>query len=538
MSHDFDACNRIVIVGAGPVGLMLAIQLRLRGVECRVIDQASGPAPTSRACVVHARSLELLAQAGIVDPFLEQGRRALSMDYHFFQEKGVEVVRLDFTQLQDSRYPFMLTIPQNRIEQILGEYLSVLGGEIEWNIELRRVATDSAGVPTAQVIDKTSGRAEVLHPQWLMGCDGLHSTVRRQMGIGFVGGEYTADWMRMGDTPLAAHLGHPLPLPDDRLHYLIGDRSMVLLIRLPGPNYRVLVSDLGKNSEAEITREAFQRALDDYFPGTTILGEPEGAAKFYIRNRVADTYRRGNVFLAGDAAHIHSPAGAQGLLLGLQDAANLGWRLALVAKAGAHESVLDGYEPERIPVATRVIERTKRLHDLLMNPDMPIADRLAILRAPGFTQQAVEGISGISTTYRHTAPDSTGTPRTGLLAGDRAPDIALTSRQSVHHLLHHPGHTVLAFQRTTQATPALVALRTRLAQRFGDRVRMSVITSPQQRSVAPSGAVIADTDAAHKLYGADDTDTLCLLRPDAHIHQLCGIPEQQTLLTALGAVLT
>ncbi|MGO4613010.1 FAD-dependent monooxygenase [Nocardia sp. 2YAB30] len=531
MSQDSVARNRIVIVGAGPVGRMLAIQLRRRGVACRVIERSSGPAQTTRACVAHARTLELLDQAGIADQFVNQGRLAFSMNYHF--QAVDEVARLDFTQL-DSRFPFMLNIPQNVIEQILDDHLASLEGAVEWNTELRSVTTDIAGDITAHLVNTVDGREEVLHPEWLIGCDGLHSTVRHHMGIAFEGGEYTASQMRMTDAPLTG-----LTLSDDGLDYFVGDRSMLLLINLPGPNYRILVSDLSENPDTEITGEAFQRALDDRFCGTVTLGESEGSANFYIRNRIADRYRRGNVFLAGDAAHLHSPAGAQGMNLGLQDAVNLGWRLALVARGDAPEAILDRYAQERIPVAEQVIERTKRLHDLLMAHDTPIDHRLAILREPDFIQQAVQGISGISTTYRHTASDIAGiTPRAGLVAGDRAPDVALTSRQSVHELLRHPGHTVLAFQRTAQSTPTLTALRTRVAQRFGERVRVSVITSPDQRGAAPAGAVIADNDDAHKLYGADDTDTLCLLRPDGHIHELRGLPEQETLLTTLGTLLT
>ncbi|WP_181722887.1 FAD-dependent monooxygenase [Nocardia gipuzkoensis] len=295
---------------------------------------------------------------------------------------------------------------------------------------------------------------------------------------------------------------------------------------------------MSENPQTEITQEAFQAVLDRSFNGTVTLGQPEWASNFTIRIGISD-YRRGNVFLAGDAAHHHSPAGAQGMNLGLQDAYNLAWKLALVTKGESPAELLDTYEPQRRPVAEQVIARTQTLHDLLMAHGTPIAERLAIIREPGFVEQAVNGISGIGTTYRHTVSAASGiTSLGGLVAGDRAPDIALTSRQRLHALLHHPGHTLLVFQRDAHSASALKALERQVARRFGDRVRCTVITSPDQRAAAPDGAIVADNFAAHKLYGAEDTDTLCLLHPDGHIHARCGLPEQEALLTALGTVLT
>ncbi|MGW5217399.1 FAD-dependent monooxygenase [Nocardia sp. NPDC004085] len=530
MSHDAEDSNRILIVGAGPVGSLAAIILRRWGIACRVIDRAGGRATTSNACVVHARSLELLAHLGIAGPLVARGRRARRMNYHFLGTS--EVARLDFTQL-DSSYPFMLNISQAETERILHEEHASLGGAIEWNTELVSLSTDSAGHITARVVNKANGREEILHPQRLIGCDGVHSTVRRQMGMTVVSGKYYADQMRMTDAPISG-----LPLSGEDLDYLVEPDRMTLLIPLPADIHRLLVSDMSADPETEVTQEAFQAVLDRCFHGTVTLGQPEWASNFTIRIGISD-YRRGNVFLAGDAAHHHSPAGAQGMNLGLQDAYNLAWKLALVTKGEAREELLDTYQPQRRPAAQQVIKRTETLHDLLMAHGTQLAERLAIIREPGFVEQAVNGISGIATTYRHTVPTAPGiTPLGGLVAGDRASDVALTSRQRLHELLHHFGHTLLVFQRTAETTPALMALRDRVAQRFGERVRVSVITSPEQRRGAPDGAVIADTAAAHKLYGADEVDSLCMLQPDGHIFGLCELPEQEALLTAIGTVLS
>ncbi|WP_433759561.1 FAD-dependent monooxygenase [Nocardia sp. CA-135398] len=525
------------MVGAGPVGLFHAIVLWSYGVPCRVFEQASGPVNTSRACVMHARSLELLYLLKIADRFVRQGRRALRFNYHFLGTG--EVAQLDFTQL-DGMFRYMLNISQGTIEQILREYLAELGGVVEWNTELQSVVTDGAGRITARVVNKINGREETLHPEWLIGCDGLHSRVRDQMGIAFDGGEYHADQMRMTDVWLrgldwAQRQGTAkLPLSDDDTHYLVDDDRMTLLINLPGPPHRLLVSDMSEVPQDEITPEAFQSVLDKHFRGTVTLGHQEWASNFTIRSRIAEKYRRGGVFLVGDAGHIHSPAGAQGMNLGLADAFNLGWKLARVARGEAPATLLDTYEPERRPVAEQVIARTKRLHDLLMNHGTPVPERLEIIREPEFIQQAVNGISGIGATYRQTAPTAPGaTTLEGIAAGDRAPQAYLTSDEHVHKLLRHTGDTLLVFQREARSATGLKALESRIARRFGERVHYQVITPPDLSAAAPSGAIVADSYAAHKLYGADKYDTAVRVRPDGHISWRCEMSSPEVILPLL-----
>ncbi|MFE9328285.1 FAD-dependent monooxygenase [Nocardia sp. NPDC052278] len=537
MSHKTISRDRIAVVGAGPVGLLHAIVLLWFGVPCRVFEQASGPLGTSRACVMHAKSLELLALLGIADRFIRQGRRAFRFNYHFLG--AGEIAQLDFTRL-DGMFRYMLNISQGTIEQILREYLAELGGVIEWNTELQAVTTDGAGRITARVVNKVTGREETLHPEWLIGCDGLRSRVRDQMGIPFVGGEYHADQMRMTDAWLRGLVWAQQPgtagltLSEEDTHYLVDDDRMTLLINLPGPPYRLLVSDMSAVPEDEITSEAFQSVLDKHFRGAVTLGHQEWASNFTIRSRIAETYRRDGVFLVGDAGHIHSPAGAQGMNLGLADAFNLGWKLARVARGEAPEALLDTYEPERRPVAEQVIARTKKLHDLLMNHGTPVAERLEIIREPEFLQQAVNGISGIGTTYRQTAPTVPGlTALDGIAAGDRAPQAHLTPKEHVHKLLRHAGDTLLVFQGDARSASPLKALESRIARRFGERVHYRVITPPDLSAAAPSGAIVADSYAAHKLYGADKTDAMVFVRPDGHISWRCEMPSPELILPLL-----
>jgi 2-polyprenyl-6-methoxyphenol hydroxylase-like FAD-dependent oxidoreductase len=528
MSHYSASHDRIAIVGAGPVGLLAAIELFWRGVKCRVFEQASAPTETSKACVVHARALEMFDQLGIADRFISQGRRARRMNYHFLRTGEVAV--LDFEQLSSS-YPYMLNISQADTERILREYLAELGGIIEWNTEVQSVITESADRITVRVADKANGREETLHPQWVVGCDGVHSTVRRQMGISFVGGEYYAHQMRMTDTPVIG-----LPLSEEDTDYLVEDDRMTLFINLPGDNHRMLVSDMSEDPETEITQAAFQSVLDRLFHGTVTLGQPDWASNFTIRSRISE-YRCGNVFLAGDAAHTHSPAGAQGMNLGFGDAHNLGWKLAHVAKGEAPAALLDSYVPQRRRAAEDVIKRTQTLHNLLMAHGTPIADRLAIIRDPGFIQRAVTGISGISTNHRHAVPVVPGmTPLDGLAAGDRAPEVSLTSQLRLHELLRHPGYTLLVVQRRPGGSP-LAAAVAEAVRPYGDRIRVVVINPSDSGGAAPPCAVIAESEEVFDLYGVPDGDTLCLVLPDAHIGARCRGSELPDLLGMLEELL-
>jgi NADPH-dependent dioxygenase len=321
----------VLIVGAGPTGATLGIELGRRGVACRVVDRLAEPVTTSRSFTLHARTLELFEMAGIADRFLDRGLRAVSMDYHF--TGTAQPARLDFSQLR-SRYPFTLIINQNVIEQVLRDQLTVLGTTVEWATELRSLSQEPDGWLTALLVHQPSGREEIVRTRWLVGCDGVQSTVRAQLDIPYEGGEYTGMQMRMMDVPLRG-----FPLEDDRIHYFISPARLLLVTKLPGATYRVVISDMPGTPDTETARSAFQDVLDGHFCGSVSLGEPEWATVFRIWKRVTPRYRHGGVFLAGDAAHCHSPAGGQGMNVGVQDAFNLGWKLALVSAGEADESL-------------------------------------------------------------------------------------------------------------------------------------------------------------------------------------------------------
>lgn len=518
----------VLIVGAGPTGATLGIELGRRGVACRVIDRMAEPVTTSRSFTLHARTLELLEMAGIVDRFLERGLRSVSMDYHF---EGVgEPARLDFSKLH-SRYPFTLIINQNVIEQVLRDQLPVFDTTVEWNTELRSCSQEPDGWLSAQLVHQPSGREETVRTKWLVGCDGVHSAVRTQLNIPYEGDEYTGMQMRMMDVPLQG-----FPLEDDRIHYFISKARLLVVVKLPGANYRVLISDTEGTPAAETARSAFQNVLDEHFGGAVRLGEPEWATVFRIWKRVTSCYRQGGVFLAGDAAHCHSPAGGQGMNACIQDAFNLGWKLALVLAGEVNESLLGTYERERRPIAQQVIDGTNALHSIIMAHGTSIEERIALSREPGFTQQAINKISGLVYNYRD-AMVAPAAQLSGLAAGDRAPDIPLDSGLRLHDLLRHERHTLLVLT-SNPADTALGQLVGDVIGRFGTWLRIEVLTPAQVHPAPPPNALVVESDEAYCRYGAADGDAFCLVRPDGYLAIRSRFTDPQALFAALTGYLS
>jgi 2-polyprenyl-6-methoxyphenol hydroxylase-like FAD-dependent oxidoreductase len=332
---------QVLIVGAGPTGMVAAIELRRRGIECRIVEQRRGPTDTSRAITVHARTMEILDDIGIAGRFLHGG---VHNEGYVFNFRGSDLKpRLDYTRL-DTRYPFVCMFNQNESEKILRDHLEHnLGLCIEWETELTDIAEDAAGRLSATLKHQTDGGGEeVIHPEWALGCDGLHSSTREALGIKYEGTEFEGLVMQMIDCKLIDFDG-----ADNLLHYYISKDTFLMIGRLEGPNHRVLVSSQGDVEEVAKADHITPIVAAD-LPGVE-LGEAAWKTTWEIWIRKAERYRKGHVFLCGEAGHIHSVAGGQGWNVSMQDAYNLAWKLALVIEGRARESLLDSYEKLRDP---------------------------------------------------------------------------------------------------------------------------------------------------------------------------------------------
>ena len=406
----------VLIVGAGPVGLVAAIELARRDIPIRIIDASASPNTEPRAVVLHARSLELLDALGIVDRIIETGQYTRGLEFHAGNASG----KVDLTGV-DSPYPFSVSLPQTETEQLLRDRLTELGVSVEYGVALHSLAQDSNGV--SGELAASDGRTSSVAVPWLIAADGAHSTVRHLLGQQLEG-TFKGEHFLMGDVEADYDLDH------ERMHmFFPTDRGPELLFPMVGRRVR-LIAQIGESEgEREATIEWLQGVSTDRGVPVSIESS-HWLTTFEIRHAQAAQYRTGRVFLAGDAAHVHSPAGGQGMNTGMQDAFNLGWKLALVARGAASESLLDSYQAERHPIAAHIIEFTADLTRIgtVRSPILRGIRGVAfgiISRLDPIQRRISREVEEINVAYRESAIVA-GPSRGALRAGDAAPTVANT----------------------------------------------------------------------------------------------------------------
>jgi 2-polyprenyl-6-methoxyphenol hydroxylase-like FAD-dependent oxidoreductase len=414
----------VLVVGAGPTGLMLANQFARRGVRATIIDRHNGPSLQTRALGVQARTLEIYAHLGIVERALEWGKRATGANL-WTQGRRAARVPLGDIGRDLSPYPFLLILGQDDNERLLGEALRKWGIDVQWNTEL--VALRQEVDHVVATVKVSNGVERDITAAWVAGCDGAHSAVRRLNGIEFQGAPYEHVFF-VADTQASG-----LMVPDE-LNVYLWPQGFHLFFPMRGSNHWRVVGIVPPE-----LREKADLTFDDVAP--SVRAEAGAGLSFHsctwfspyrIHHRRAQRFRSGRCFLLGDAAHIHSPVGAQGMNTGLQDAYNLAWKLALVVSGRASETLLDSYADERVPVAEQLLSTTDRAFSLV------VADRrfagffrtrvmpklLAVaMRSERIRQLAFRTISQIGIRYPHSplSVSMSGLPEAAPVAGDRFP---------------------------------------------------------------------------------------------------------------------
>lgn len=369
---------KVLISGAGPVGLTLANELVRHGIPVRIMDKAAQRTDKSKALVLWSRTLELFDDAGYAAEFLAVGMPARGARI----STGTDVVAEVSFDVIDSRFAYALMIAQSETERVLEERLAASGVTVEREVELTGF-TDT-GSSVRATLAGTSGASETVEADWLVGCDGAHSAVRHGLGFEFEGSTLQSHW--------ALADGHIAGLhPADHLHIFWHRDGILAFFPIAGDRWRV-IADLGPAHDGETHPDPTLAEINELMarrgsPGI-VMSDPVWLAAFRINERKVRHYSRGRVFLAGDAAHIHSPAGGQGMNTGMQDAFNLAWKLALVIRGDARPALLDSYSQERSAVGDRVLRNAGLMTEAatLRNPLLQDL-RNAILRfAAGFPQ--------------------------------------------------------------------------------------------------------------------------------------------------------
>jgi 2-polyprenyl-6-methoxyphenol hydroxylase-like FAD-dependent oxidoreductase len=537
----------VLIVGAGPVGLMLACELRRRDIACRIIDKYAEFPSTSRANGVQPRAVEVLDSLGIADKIIAESYPAKGFR---ILRAGTEVGRIepniatDPGELSDQPYHGMVFANQAVVEKALRDKLVDFGGQVELQRELRSFEETPDGV-VVDIAGLASGKVEQVHANWLVGCDGAHSAVRTLLQLPFTGKDYPDQFVQ-ADVYLDGDL------PEGLMTLWLNDQGLMAAIPFREPGLWRIAAQIFPDADGNIppaSVELFQRLLAERAADTTSkILEPVWLSNFVVHHRIVDHYRKGHAFLAGDAAHVHSPIGGQGMNTGIQDAYNLAWKLALVIN-GAPETLLDSYEAERLPVGRKVLQQTDVNHRLRVTGS-PLADILMdrvvfpLLRVPAILDVVGDFVlkrgSQLDVNYRASSlSEHTGGLRKGPKPGDRAPDGQLLDPSSQPTSLfaefRNPDFRLLIFQgrRHTADTKALAAIGQRVHAATDGLVRPLVITTDNTTGSDDDVIVLNDPKhRTHVCYGVS-TPSLYLIRPDGYVGFRCHAGDEAELLNYL-----
>ncbi len=486
MSHAA-ADTDVLIVGAGPVGLFLANECARRDLRYRIIETQAAQSHHSKALAIFPRTLEILDMAGLVDPFLERANRVTSVAV---MTGGRTLARMRFAP-EMSPYPFVAMVPQNVTERLLVEQLHRAGGAVEYETTFVTAAQQDDGV---SVTLDYKGEAIKLRASFVVGCDGAHSPVRHLLDLPFEGGAYDATFM-LADIATHAHF------PADEL-LLCPDESGPLAIFPMSATRRRVVAVVSRTEGDTPSLDFVRRLLVERAPAGLDASALNWSSYFRIHHRQTAQLRVGRIFLAGDAAHIHSPFGGQGMNTGLQDVWNLVWKLDLAVRGHATESLLDSYTAERRPVIKAVIRTTDLLTKAMGTPNkvaQALRDTLipAVSRWAPFQHAFVKRLSGLGIDY-HRSPIVAG-------AGTRFFDESVRGGHGI-------GSRFLLFSSDRAGAGARNATN-QLAESLHEIMELRVGHRDDTVLVRPDGYVAY---AAHGRKAADLTSVRSLLAQQTH----------------------
>jgi 2-polyprenyl-6-methoxyphenol hydroxylase-like FAD-dependent oxidoreductase len=515
----------VLITGAGPTGLLMACQLAMRHIAFQIIDKTEDHTTQSRALVIHARSLEIFGQMGIAEQLLRQGKIAKAANLLF---NGKRKLRLEFsdigTNLTD--FPFLLILEQSKTEKILNDFLEKFGQRVERNTELVDFSQHPTGATA--IVQSKNGELKQVDAKWLVGADGAHSRVREKLGIPFLGNTYQQSLFVL-DCEVN------LNFPPDEMYLSFSDETFAGFFPMTNGRCRIigLVPDEFAGSE-EITFEQINRNFSKQTQLNITLQNPEWIAKYLSHHRVVNAFHQGRCFLAGDAAHIHSPVGAQGMNTGLQDAYNLAWKLALVIEGKATEPLLDTYHQERMAIAKGLVKTTDRAFHFVTSEDqllkvfrlqvfpfvakliLPIAQKLTFVKKMAFTR-----ISEIGLHYRNSILSkqdiSSSFSKTKLQPGDRVPYNILRKEFTDGNHFH-----LLLFSKKALVEGAVEEYK-EACQPYGDLIQIHQVPYYDK------------TKDIYQQFGIQQ-EGIYLIRPDSYIAYRSQSSEAEKLKSYLKSV--
>ncbi|MCY0941098.1 FAD-dependent monooxygenase [Streptomyces antarcticus] len=571
----------VLVAGAGPVGLTAAGELRRHGVGCRIADRLPARLPFAKAVGIQPRTLEVWDRMGLVRDALDA---SVPMRGQLVYDNGAERVRIELVMPPEVPYGFA-ALPQYETERILEAFLGRFGTRIERSVELVSFTQDADGVTS--VLRAADGTEEEVRSRYLIGCDGAHSIVRKGLGLTFEGGAFAdgymladveVDWdLPAGYGVRAMHRGADGAVDDVLVGIPLPGRGRYRMSMLVPPE----LSDAGRAPGGDRTSRTagdgvahglesgrapalpdIQAVLDRLSPRPVTASNMRWASVFRISHRIVDRYGDGRVFVAGDAAHIHPPTGAQGMNTGIQDAFNLAWKLALAVGGAARPGLLASYDAERRPVGEEVVGRTVRhaAEGVQADPEDPVtlllreAQLLVTYRGSPIVDPPGDGSDGDAGDGSGADAGSgadgdagagagAGSAGAGPRPGDRAPDCGgLTGPiaaypQRLYDLLRERGHVLLLFGTGgPDGAAGFDALARTARARTGDRIEICAVLAADAPADGTTLPVHHDTAGEFaRLYGVDHP-TAFVVRPDGYLGARLCPPEPHRLASHLEAV--
>lgn len=494
--------THVLIVGAGPTGLAMAVSLAQYGISCRIIDKKTELTQTSNALAVHSRTAEVFADLGVIDQALQHGKKLRGFNLYANQEK---LFHADFADIP-SQFNYVLALPQSQTEKVLAEKLEEYNIQVEYDKTLTNVTQDSQKITAT--ITAANNNTETIDADYLIACDGGHSHIRQQLGINFTGEQLPQHFV-MTDCDISSELS------TDEMHAFLAKQGPVGLIPVGKTNYRLFFEvsqDEKLKDEKQPTFADFERLVDERLGGVVTIRNPSWISAFWISAKHIERYQDNRIFFAGDAAHVHSPAGGQGMNTGIQDAYNLAWKLAFVIKHTFNENFLASYEAERLPVAKHVLNASTDGTKMMStsNPILQKIRNLAVKTLSHFDsvqQKLLLQLSELDVHYEDNQwlaedlRESSNAFRNGIAPGDRAANPQLNGAYLYEKFAKQQYNCLLFPDDNTD----LSSLATKIMQNYPGLINVIMLDN--------------DLDyekQARKAYHVD-RNCLLLVRPDYYV---------------------